>query len=108
MSLTDGAESAQSSRQNSGSGKPLPANPPSAPAAAAAPARPQPPPEVYNEDANEVIVGVRTDLDGHIARAIGLLEDPNVLFIIIRTKNAKAAQRALEVVLGVTRYVLFL
>lgn len=101
MSLIDGAESAQSSRQSSGSGKPLPPGPPTV--AAAAPARPQPPPEVYHEDANEIIVGVRTDLDGHIARAIGLLEDPNVLFIIIRTKNAKAVQRALEVVLGVNR-----
>lgn len=113
VALTDGADSAANSRQSSGSqaqnkpaqnkpaqNKPLPAGPP----AAADPPRPSPPQEVYIEDANEVIVGVRTDLDGHIARAIGLLEDPSVLFIIIRTRDAAAAQRALQVVLGVTRY----
>ncbi|KAL7424770.1 hypothetical protein Q5752_000454 [Cryptotrichosporon argae] len=63
-----------------------------------------PTPEWYEEDANEVVVGVHTDLDAHVARAIGLLEDPNVLFIVIRTKTSSAAHRALEVSLGVTRF----
>jgi hypothetical protein len=102
--LLDGADSAASSRQSSGSAaaprpaqnKPLPAGPPAQ--------RPTPPPEVYSEDANEVIVGVNTDLNTHVDRAIALLEDQSILFIIIRTKDARAAQRALQVVLGVNRF----
>ncbi|BEJ16841.1 hypothetical protein CspHIS471_0602420 [Cutaneotrichosporon sp. HIS471] len=82
--------------QNNSQNKPLPPGPPTT--------TPTPPPEVYNEDANEVVVGVTTDLDSHIDRAIALLEDPNMLFIIIRTKDARAAQRALQVVLGVNRF----
>lgn len=104
--LIDGADSATSSRQSSGAqpkpavgNKPLPASPPGG-----APQRPAPPPEVYTEDANEVIVGVNTELNMHVDRAIALLEDPSILFIIIRTKDARAAQRALQVVLGVNRF----
>ncbi|ORY33706.1 hypothetical protein BCR39DRAFT_518688 [Naematelia encephala] len=56
------------------------------------------------ENPNEILVAIGDDLDRHVARACGLLEDPNVLFIVIRTKTAQASQRALEVSLGVTRY----
>ncbi|GMK58365.1 hypothetical protein CspeluHIS016_0503970 [Cutaneotrichosporon spelunceum] len=86
----------QNNNRNNHQNKPLPPGPSAEP--------PKPPPEIYNEDANEVIVGVNTDLNLHIDRAISLLEDPNMLFIIIRTKDARAAQRALQVVLGVNRF----
>ncbi|WVQ85240.1 hypothetical protein IAT38_007405 [Cryptococcus sp. DSM 104549] len=56
------------------------------------------------ENPNEIIVGMNTNLDDHIARAVNLLEDPNILFIVIRTRTAAASQRALEVSLGVTRF----
>lgn len=51
-----------------------------------------------------MIVGLNTDLDVHIARAIGLLQDESVLFIVIRTRKAQAVQRALSVLTAVTRY----
>lgn len=56
------------------------------------------------ENPNEIVVGTHTDLDAHIARACNLLEESGVLFIIIRTRKAEAAQRALQVSLGVTRF----
>ncbi|BEI86004.1 hypothetical protein CcaverHIS002_0602910 [Cutaneotrichosporon cavernicola] len=93
---SSGSSSASRPQQNNSQNKPLPPGPSTA--------TPNPPPEVYHEDANEVVVGVLTDLDSHIDRAISLLEDPNMLFIIIRTKDARAAQRALQVVLGVNRF----
>lgn len=70
------------------------------------------------ENPNEIIVGLNTNIDEHVARSIGLLEvcntslgrlscthvqDPSVLFIVVRTRNAAATQRALDVSLGVTR-----
>lgn len=36
-----------------------------------------------------------------------MVQDPNMLFVVIRTKTAAASQKALEVSLGVTRYRLF-
>ncbi|OCF55343.1 hypothetical protein L486_06823 [Kwoniella mangroviensis CBS 10435] len=56
------------------------------------------------ENPNEIVVSTTSDIDDHIARAIALFEDPHVLFIVIRTKTAEAAQRALEVSLGVKRF----
>ncbi|WRT64252.1 uncharacterized protein IL334_001183 [Kwoniella shivajii] len=56
------------------------------------------------ENPNELIISMTSDSDENIAKANNLLEDPHVLFIVIRTKTAEAAQRALEVSLGVTRY----
>lgn len=46
---------------------------------------------------------MQTDIQAHIDRAIALLYDPNILFIVIRTKQAEAAQRALQVVSGIIR-----
>lgn len=34
-----------------------------------------------------------------------MIQDPSVLFVVIRTRNASATQRALEVSLGVKRFV---
>lgn len=56
------------------------------------------------ENPNEIIVGKNTSIDDHIARAVGLLEDPETLFIVIRTRSPEAHQRALEVSLGVKRF----
>lgn len=56
------------------------------------------------ENPNEIVVGTNTDLEMHIARACNMLMDDSVLFIIIRTRKAEAAQRALQVSLGVTRF----
>ncbi|WWC86372.1 uncharacterized protein L201_001248 [Kwoniella dendrophila CBS 6074] len=56
------------------------------------------------ENPNEIFVTTTSDIDNHIARAINLLQDPHVLFIVIKTKTANAAQRALEVSLGITRF----
>ncbi|WVQ77076.1 hypothetical protein IAR50_006759 [Cryptococcus sp. DSM 104548] len=56
------------------------------------------------ENPNEIMVGRHTDVDDHVARAINLLEDPSILFIIIRTKSPEAHQRALQVSLGVKRF----
>ncbi|WOO85233.1 uncharacterized protein LOC62_06G008733 [Vanrija pseudolonga] len=86
--------------------KPAPA--PGKPAAGGVLRRKSPPlaPQVdYEpEEPNEVIVGTNTDVALHAQRAIGLLQDPNVLFIIIRSKKAAAAQRALQVALDVKRF----
>ncbi|OCF31114.1 hypothetical protein I316_07246 [Kwoniella heveanensis BCC8398] len=56
------------------------------------------------ENPNEIMVSMTSNIDDHIARAINLLEDTHVLFIVIRTRIAEASQRALEVSLGVTRF----
>ncbi|KAK4683401.1 hypothetical protein P7C73_g6872, partial [Tremellales sp. Uapishka_1] len=58
----------------------------------------------YQENPNEILVRPNTNVDEQVARAIGLLEDPHVLFIVIRTRTALATQRALEIKLGVTRF----
>lgn len=50
-------------------------------------------------------MGLHTDLDVHISRALGLLEDKSVVFLIIRTKKAQAAPRAMKVVAAVKEYV---
>ncbi|WWD17771.1 hypothetical protein CI109_102212 [Kwoniella shandongensis] len=74
------------------------------------PVPPPPPPRVISEEdfepenPNEIVVRVNSNVDDHIARAVNLLEDPNILFIVIRTRTAEATQRALEVSLGVTRF----
>ncbi|WVW82428.1 hypothetical protein I302_104438 [Kwoniella bestiolae CBS 10118] len=56
------------------------------------------------ENPNEIVVTMTSSIDNHIARAIALFQDPHVLFVVIRTKTAEAAQRALEVSLGVKRF----
>ncbi|WVO12711.1 hypothetical protein L204_100319 [Cryptococcus depauperatus] len=56
------------------------------------------------ENPNEILVGKYTSVDDHIARALGLLEDPSIIFIVIRTRSPEAHQRALEVSLGVKRF----
>ncbi|WVO24484.1 uncharacterized protein IAS62_005852 [Cryptococcus decagattii] len=56
------------------------------------------------ESPNEIIVGKNTNIDDHIARAVGLLKDPETLFIVIRTRSPEAHQRALKVSLGVKRF----
>ncbi|OWZ28810.1 hypothetical protein C361_06554 [Cryptococcus neoformans Tu259-1] len=73
------------------------------------PLQPQPERVISEEDfepenPNEIIVGKNTNIDDHIARAVGLLEDPETLFIVIRTRSPEAHQRALEVSLGVKRF----
>ncbi|KAK1926542.1 hypothetical protein DB88DRAFT_482226 [Papiliotrema laurentii] len=74
------------------------------------PPLPEKPPKLISEEdyepenPNEIIVGLQTDIDEHVARAANLLEDPQTLFIVVRTRNPEAAQRALEVSLGVTRF----
>ncbi|CAD6568844.1 MAG: hypothetical protein TREMPRED_004793 [Tremellales sp. Tagirdzhanova-0007] len=70
----------------------------------------EPPPKVISEEdfedrnPNEIIVELDSDLDAHVSRACGLLEDPNMLFIVVRSKTAEASQLALQVSLGVTRF----
>ncbi|KAL1410400.1 hypothetical protein Q8F55_004410 [Vanrija albida] len=85
-----------------------PAPAPGRPAAGGVLRRKSPPPapqvDYEPEEPNEVIVGTTTDVALHTQRAIGLLQDPNVLFIIIRSKKAAAAQRALQVALDVKRF----
>ncbi|ODN91992.1 hypothetical protein L198_05664 [Cryptococcus wingfieldii CBS 7118] len=61
-------------------------------------------PALAKENPNEILVGTHTNMDDHVARAVNLLEDPNILFIIIRTKSSDAHQRALQVSLGVKRF----
>ncbi|KAK8866030.1 hypothetical protein IAR55_001181 [Kwoniella newhampshirensis] len=74
------------------------------------PLPPPPPPRVISEEdfepenPNEIIVRTISNVDDHIARALNLLEEPNILFIVIRTRTAEATQRALEVSLGITRF----
>ncbi|EIW72585.1 hypothetical protein TREMEDRAFT_58756 [Tremella mesenterica DSM 1558] len=71
---------------------------------------PLPPKKVIDEEdfepdnPNEIIIGVNSDVNGKVANAIALLQDPNMLFIVLRTRKAEAAQKALEVSLGVTRF----
>ncbi|KAE8542855.1 hypothetical protein D1P53_000918 [Cryptococcus gattii VGV] len=86
-------------------------SPPSLPSKDSPPIPPQLGPEriISEEDfepesPNEIIVGKNTNIDDHIARAVGLLEDPETLFIVIRTRSPEAHQRALEVSLGVKRF----
>ncbi|ORX36072.1 hypothetical protein BD324DRAFT_521824 [Kockovaella imperatae] len=55
------------------------------------------------ENPNEILVSLNSSIDEHVSRAVWLLEDPHVLFIVIRTRASEATQRALEVSLGVTR-----
>ncbi|RSH92781.1 hypothetical protein EHS25_008227 [Saitozyma podzolica] len=77
---------------------------PSAPGSGQIPERVITPEDFEPENPNEILVGTNTNIDEHVARAVHLLEDPNILFIVIRSKNSAAAQRALEVSLGVTRF----
>ncbi|UOH85243.1 hypothetical protein LQV05_002062 [Cryptococcus neoformans] len=86
-------------------------SPPSLPSKNSPVVPPQPQPErvISEEDfepenPNEIIVGKNTNIDDHIARAVGLLEDPETLFIVIRTRSPEAHQRALDVSLGVKRF----
>lgn len=62
-------------------------------------------PEVADqqEESNEIIVGMQTDITTHIDRALALLCDPSILYIVIRTKRPEAAQRAMQVCSGITR-----
>ncbi|EKD03572.1 hypothetical protein A1Q2_02155 [Trichosporon asahii var. asahii CBS 8904] len=101
------AERAQSTgllRTPSGSKPAVPAKPsPPTSSSSHEPQRIITPEDFEPEESNEIIVGMQTDINTHIDRALALLCDPGILYIVIRTKRPEAAQRAMQVCSGITR-----